>query len=109
MQRSEKYLTRIKTGVYTGDGTESQAITGVGFKPKYLKIVGDVTTGEGRSVVSIDQNWGDNTFGHNTDTHYSSVGDKIPSLDADGFTVDDGGYDGVPNTNSMTFYYYALG
>ena len=29
---------KIVTGTYDGDGATSQAITGIGFKPKYVKI-----------------------------------------------------------------------
>ena len=34
---------RIQTGTYTGDGNATQAITGVGFKPKFMMAYGNFT------------------------------------------------------------------
>ena len=102
---------RIKTGTYTGDGTTSQPITSVGFKPKYVKIW--VHT----EVLATSP------FFEKTDTmpaalcathpaaaaHMIAVPNAIISLDADGFTVDDSGADVDPNKNGVTYDYKAMG
>ena len=104
----------IKTGTYTGDGAVSQAITGVGFRPKYVKIVPhfavDTTySGTGPwSVLKTDT----------MDTQFSEANwgvgagirdNMIISLDADGFTVDDDGSDNDPNKNGRVYDYIVMG
>jgi len=103
---------KIKTGTYTGDGTESQAITGVGFRPKYVAIW--IQPG-GPSVQSffekVDQFLVDLSFMHFVwagQEHIFQLNALI-SLDADGFTVDDAGTDSDPNKNAQVYVYLALG
>jgi hypothetical protein len=70
-------------GTYTGDGsvsTDTQAISGLGFSPEYL------------IVISNGANWARNrtSYGTNNSMRMRNSGvntDTIPSLDADGFTV----------------------
>jgi len=40
-----KNVGATKTGTYTGDGTESQAVTGVGFEPRAIFITERTTSG----------------------------------------------------------------
>ena len=103
-------VCRINTGTYTGDGTVGQAIAGVGFAPKFVWIwVHPTAEGSTPHMVKLDQTWGDYSF-----TMIRSVGNnvwdnRINSLDADGFTVDDDGANNHPNTNGVVYDYLALG
>lgn len=45
----------------------------------------------------------------NTGNHELEKINEIISLDADGFTVDDGGFDADPNENGTTYIYIAIG
>jgi len=107
-------ICRIKTGSYTGDGSTSQAITGVGFSPKYLFI--SMAGSDGDSPVS----------GYTTDTimpldaqglavivgttgNKTTLDNRFLSLDADGFTVSDDSADAFPNANGITHHYLAFG
>lgn len=102
-------LCRIKTGQYTGDGTISQAITGVGFQPKWVWISKDVTaqgtdTNE-PTFFKSDQMSGEMAWSSVT----AFYDNRLISLDADGFTVDDDGADEHPNKNGQGYVYMALG
>lgn len=106
-------LARIKTGTYTGDGSTGLAITGVGFSPKFLWIfrhnLADAAT---HLTLKIDQTWADYAAYFQSSTSAVQIlmqNDKINSLDADGFTVDDGGADAHPNTNTEVYDYIAIG
>lgn len=101
-------LSRIKTGTYTGDGSTSQAITGVGFQPKVLFIlIGGTTSGNIGQLFAADTM----TAAQYADSDFReyNAGGTINSLDSDGFTVDDGGADRAPNENGTTYHYIALG
>lgn len=106
--------TRMATGTYTGDGTTSQAITGVGFQPKYLRIWPRVTSDgtalgilETTNTIMDDHGSGGAIlYGSASNTFEAN---KIISLDADGFTVDDDGVDASPNASGATYNYLAMG
>lgn len=105
---SDLKLCRIATGVYSGDGSRSQAITGIGFQPKYVIIVPHQTT--------THVNYKNDQMGGNAVYEYVSgatcmvyEADHIDSLDSDGFTVDDIALDLDPNTNGRTYSYVAIG
>lgn len=107
--------SRIKTGTYTGDGTVSLAITGIGFQPKYLKIweqeVVDnstVYTFETSDVIIDDIAGGASIRKSDTDT-FRHKDNRIKSLDADGFTVSDDSIDAHPNKNTRVYNYLAIG
>ncbi len=97
-------LARIKTGTYTGDGSISQAITGVGFRPKSVEISCGAAAAITDGVSRTDAYANSVTYARGVAT-----GGTINSLDADGFTVDDGGGDLFPNKNAMVYFYKALG
>lgn len=101
----------VKTGTYTGDDTTGQAITGVGFQPKYVTIwLHPTAEASDQRYEKLDQSWGDYAS-----THWVSVDspkffdNRFNSLDADGFTVDDDGLNYAPNANGVTYDYMALG
>jgi len=113
---STKHSAYIRTGTYTGDGAVSQAITGVGFQPKYVRIWSreTVSTTLVRSYETTDTIVDDNASGASiyngssaTDQNLSI--NSIISLDADGFTVDDAGADLHPNKNGQIYNYMCLG
>jgi len=110
-------VARIKTGTYTGDGATSQAITGVGFKPKYVRIW-ERATADSTGIwmgETTEQIIDDNASGGsvNYEATWSNAGqfraNEIISLDSDGFTVDDDGADAHPNKNTTTYSYLCLG
>lgn len=110
---SDPRICRIKTGSYTGDGTTSQAITGVGFQPKFVAVwLG--TAGEIRGDMlfeKTDQHDTEYSLRHSKVANYEhqQLDNRLISLDADGFTVDDDGNDSSPNTNGTTYLYVAFG
>ena len=103
---------RIATGQYTGDGTESHAITGLGFQPRILLIAPRGT---------IDGVWVGLHF--YSDVHAAGFADialggaadfvtrdnRIDSIDPDGFTVDDDGINEHPNKSGQDYWFWAWG
>ncbi len=94
-----------KIGTYTGNGSATQAITGVGFQPKALFIH--------RQVDSAGTVYTGRRTSSDTATQLDSIGykgDHIISLDASGFTVGDGTGDANRfNVSGSTYTYLALG
>ena len=110
-------IARYKTGSYTGDGSTSLAVTGVGFKPRYVKIWERVTTNSIAASYNettpeiIDDIAGGTSIGidQNVSQQLRAYSNTIISLDADGFTVDDDGVDSHPNTSGQVYNYLAMG
>lgn len=97
----------IATGQYTGDGSTSQGITGVGFRVKFVIIERyKVSGGECNVMWKSDQHA--TTYATTIEID-SQATDDIISLDADGFTVDDAGVDSDPNANAVVYQYIAFG
>jgi hypothetical protein len=88
---------------YSGDGSADQAISGVGFSPEYVIILGDNAT--------YAYNLTSNT-GHNASRmrNGGATTDAIISLDADGFTAGDGSVESGSNMNagSVDYHYIAF-
>ncbi len=106
--------SKIKTGTYTGDGTTSQAITNIGFRPLFVKITKRETVSgtEEASFWTTDKIVDDNAAGgaiKDDNDEHKFVVNAIISLDADGFTVDDGGADANPNTDGVIYNYVVVG
>lgn len=95
----------IATGTYTGNGSATQAITGVGFQPDVV-FVHQTNTGGTRA-------WGSNAYSAGNAFFpagaYSGMrADHITALDADGFTVGDGtGTANQLNINAATYAFVA--
>jgi len=94
----------FQTVLYTGNGSNSNAITGVGFQP-------DLVWGKCRST-STDHYWVDSVRGvtkvlrSNVYNPEYTQSDSLVSFDSDGFTLDDdnsGGPSGNFNINSRTY------
>lgn len=106
---------RIYTGTYSGDGNATQAITGIGFLPKYVKL-GKKYGSESApretiyAVDSMDSGYSITDYG-SADGHdrYDNDQGRIVSFDSDGFTV--GGPSTTPgaNANGVTYWYVAIG
>jgi hypothetical protein len=104
-------LARIKIGTFTGNGGTSQAISDVGFTPKYVRIW-ERATSDGTTVYVGETNTeivDDNGSGGAVVAGTTFRDNEIISLDSDGFTVDDDGADAHPNKNSSVYSYMALG
>jgi hypothetical protein len=103
---------RVKAGTYTGDGTESQGITGIGFAPKFVKVWEHKTSAQ--TIIAFQKASDFYTqFSEKTSTgagteHYI-IANALISLDSDGFTVDDNAVDADPNTDSEVYDYIAIG
>ena len=108
---------KIKSGTYTGDDTTSQPITGVGFRPKYVRIwkqslvQAQIAVFETTTDIVDDNAAGAAIFiaalGGNPNVKL--LFNKIISLDADGFTVDDNGINDDPNIAGQIYNYLAIG
>lgn len=103
-------IARIKTGTYTGDGTTSQAITGIGFQPKWVWVWRYLASeGWAAPHFKSDEESGDMSITITAANEGYRRDNRLISLDADGFTVDDDGNDSNPNTLNSTYIYIAFG
>ena len=100
---------KFKTGTYTGNGNSTQAITGVGFQPKFVLIYDHTLSGAPNLLFKTDQDglyafylW---LYGSSSNFNYAT--DVVVSLDADGFTVGNSGT--IANTNGNVYTYIAFG
>lgn len=91
---------RMATGKYTGDGTASRAIAGVGFAPEVVLIKGVLNQ---RTVIRTATMTGDAS--KELTLNGSLEPDHILSLDVDGFTV---GSDSSVNDNGVVYYWTAF-
>lgn len=107
--------SKIKTGSYTGDGNVTQAITGVGFQPKYLHIIERETSDNSTSYlffttdVIIDDIAGGSAIRKTDLNVFTHKDNRIKSLDSDGFTVSDDSIDAHPNKTGIVYNYIAFG
>jgi hypothetical protein len=109
---------QIATGTYTGDGTTSMAVTGVGFAPKWLMVAfrneGEAAGASVGWLITTDTIIDDNASGMalrwsgDTESYQYRI-DAIIALGTDGFTVDDDGSDRHPNKNGSVYNYTAIG
>lgn len=106
---------KVKTGTYTGNGsTSGQAITGIGFQPKFL-LIGNAATSNNAfgSVWKSEDMPASSSVGESASLGENgrSASGNIQSLNSDGFTVGGSGTTGLDsaNTNGTVYYYLALG
>lgn len=105
----------IATGSYTGDGGTSQAITAVGFTPKYVKIwFRSATAGTNAAIWEttaeiLDDDASGMSMMHSSTGAHTLDDDAIITLGADGFTVDDNGADSDPNKNGQAYNFMCIG
>ena len=104
----------MKSGTYTGDGTLSQEITGVGFTPIFVWIVNRATV-HGTEIeilissTTIIDDEGEGGAINLGDALHEFVKSHISALGSDGFTVDDAGNNGHPNKDGTIYNYVAFG
>ena len=101
---SKEQMCLIKTGTYTGNGAEGQGISGVGFKPQVV-LVSSLSTSATQFLKADGMSA---EYAVKISDGAMEV-DRIDSLDADGFTVNDNAVDQHPNTNSHSYMYVAWG
>ena len=97
------------TGTYTGNGAATQAIIGVGFQPRFVRIW--IHTDNYGNTAHY---WKSSLDGQGT--FYFTAGllmgyriDHIRSLDADGFTVGNGtGHENALNQADVDYTYVAF-
>jgi predicted ribosomally synthesized peptide with SipW-like signal peptide len=87
----------FRVGSYTGNGGASQSISGLGFQPEYVAVLGAVADDAVQRYVGMTR-----AFQFNADTGTTT---RITSLAADGFTV---GNSAEVNTNGATYHYVAF-
>ena len=113
----ETRKAQVATGEYVGDGTTSNAITGLGFEPIVVWIE-QIATADNDPLVccwTTDTIMDDIAGGNGTVVFMNTNGDqtakdnKIISLDADGFTVSDDGANLFPNQNTIVNNWWAFG
>ena len=115
--RSDDPETRVKSGTYLGDGAVALSITGIGFRPKYLKISPSLATDLTGTVIFEtwedvnDDDPGGQSLAHTAiaTSEHITAHDVIVSLDDDGFTVGDRGTNQHPNQVGVTYNYLAIG
>ncbi|MEE8458691.1 MAG: DUF2341 domain-containing protein [Phycisphaerales bacterium] len=97
VQRTERPL--MITGTYVGDGLDNRAITGVGFQPDFMIIVGEGQPAVARtSTMSADETKQiDNPIWDR-----ELLPDRIQSFDANGFTI--GTHDLVNKSGTQYFW-----
>jgi len=96
-----KSASEMAIGTYTGNGSATQAITGVGFQPDYLHVYA-----QNGSYNGWEKSSHDGTKARDL-THIYYQDDHIISLDSDGFTVGDGtsGIGNSANVNTVVYVY----
>lgn len=93
---------KIKTGTYTGNGSDNRAITGIGFQPTLVWIKPKDTTAN-NGAMSWDALGSDKSF----DPAGSSTpsANMIQSFDVDGFTI---GTEANVNTSGVDYVWVAM-
>ena len=102
-------MCRIYSGQYTGDGATSQAITGVGFQPMFIKIWVDGGAAAGSPTFEKTDNFDTTIASHDLDGDTDLVDNAVIAIGTDGFTVDDAGADAHPNKNTIVYNFICLG
>ena len=104
---------KIQTLTYTGNGSTSYHID-TNIHPLYVRIWARETVDLAEMVAyeTTDTIVDDNASGGaiaETKDAFQFKANRIISLDADGFTVDDGGTDIHPNKNGQVYNVFVLG
>ena len=116
ISRSISRKACVYTSSYTGDGSTSQAVGGVGFKPRYLVLWPRITTAAVTFAMEatrevLDDNASGLSIVHgsaNPNYHEGFVG-GLTSFDRDGFTVSDTSIDDHPNKTGVVYNFICIG
>lgn len=104
----------MATGSYTGDGTTSQQISGIGagLRVRHIEIIRRAVVAadfDAQFYVLTNTSIIDNNANGMCVSHENGVGvmsydlDRIISLDTDSFTIDDRALDENPNSNGVVY------
>jgi hypothetical protein len=91
---------QMATGSYTGDGSSSRAIAGIGFQPSVVIIKGNASI---EAILRTSSMSGDNSKKLGSNDVFFAGG--VISLDADGFTL---GSNNRVNAAGTTYYWIAF-
>jgi len=97
----------FRSKLYTGNGSNGKAITGVGFEPSMVWIK-DRTNSYDHCVFDQVRGVSKRLFPNNTQVE-STDNDNLVSFDSDGFTVDDNGITNHNNYNFVSWNWKANG
>jgi hypothetical protein len=90
-----------KTGSYVGNGNDNRSITGVGFQPDFVMVMGDVAAGAPAATSEMGSNKSKRLSGQQV-----LASNLIQNAsEADGFQI--GSADEV-NSNGLDYYYIAI-
>ena len=83
----------FNTVLWTGNGSNSHGITGVGFKPDWVWIK-ERTNASSQYLIDSSRGLGSGDsfralLSDNVDSEYTGLNDQLRTLDSDGFTLDD--------------------
>jgi len=95
---------KIKTGTYTGDGSASLPITGIGFTPKEVLVVW-----KGAALETRHPFYRNDQFAAGLSISFYTGGilnNAIISIDTDGFTI---GNSDLVNTSGAVYTFVARG
>lgn len=95
---------RHTVGSYVGNGVDNRAITGLGYTPKTVIVIGGSDIASSGYAIRFGTSGDVSAVGTTTWTPMDDA-NGIQSLDADGFTVGNG----FPNANGYTYYWAAWG
>ena len=87
----------LEIGSYTGNGSTSRSVTGLGFSPEYLAVLTTTAAAPVQAFEGMSGSYRFDTGAVNTN--------QIKSLDAAGFTV---GSDATVNTSGTAYAYVAF-
>lgn len=87
----------FNTVLFTGNGANDHAITGVGFQPDWVWLKGR-NSADGNNLWDINRGVNNRLFTHNTNAELADT-NSLKSFDSDGFTMDnDPGINGSGDT-----------
>ena len=87
----------FNTVLFTGNGANDHAITGVGFQPDWVWLKGR-NSADGNNLWDINRGVNNRLFTHNTNAELADT-NSLKSFDSDGFTMDnDAGINGSGDT-----------
>jgi hypothetical protein len=107
-QTSTQADDHFNTVLYTGNGSNSHGITGVGFQPDWVWIK-ERTNASSHYLIDSSRGLGTGDsfralLTESTDAEYTALNDQLRTLDSDGFTLDDNtDTDFYVNRNSQTY------
>lgn len=102
---------RLAVGTYLGDAGLTQAIVGLGFRPRWIMIWAEVDNQASNPFTKSDQDGAETLFFNRGTGDWVYLDDTIISLDEDGFTVGDSTGHGLGNVANaaINYNYIALG